>query len=152
MSKMKKLLFLLLWLPCLAIASNAKDYYGYWKTTAVADYGHGDVIDNEEADKRVGEYLILSSWRVSFDGHHCKPAYHLSEVDPANDPDTGFRVSNETLKLPDPVLAIDTDCMFIYAIDKDHIVFESGGVIYRAVRHDMLKIKKKPDSPTINHE
>ena len=147
---MKKLLLILLWLPCLAMASNAQDYYGYWKTTAVADYGDLDVIGKEEVAKKVGEYLILSSWRISFDGHHCKPEYHLSEVDPVTDLDTGYRIPNDTLKLPDPVLKIDTGCEVVYVLDKDHIVFTADKAFYRAQRQVIIPPKKKPDTTMKN--
>lgn len=137
---------LLALLGCVAHASatDASEFFGRWRVAAIADYAQVASVSDAKAKRRIGGNLVMSADVVTFDHRTCKPQYVLSTVDPEKDLEDGYRITNQTLKLPNPVVLIDTGCQsnrFIYVVNPKQVVFEQSGVFYRADRVDRSKGK-----------
>lgn len=55
-------------------------------------------------------------------------------VNPQENLRAGYKISNNTLKLSNPVLLLDTGCEWVYVVSNNQIIVEKSGVFYRAVR------------------
>jgi hypothetical protein len=79
----------------------------------------------------------MSERSMRFDRYSCKSRYAQSTVNPEQDLEEGYRISNEKLKLPNPVVVIDTGCersRYVYVVNRNQIILEQDGVFYRANR------------------
>jgi len=137
---------LLMLLSCVAHAqaADAGDYFGRWRISAIADYAKVAAVSDARAKRKIGGDLVLSAHAVTFDHRTCRPRYALSTVDPEKDLEDGYRITNQTLKLPNPVVLIDTGCQrnrFIYVANAKQLVIEQSGVFYRADRVDVAEGK-----------
>lgn len=120
-------------------AADASDYFGRWRIAAIVDYANVASVSDAQAKRMLGGKLVMSADTVSVGHRTCKPEYVLSAVDPEKDLESGYRITNQTLKLPNPVVLIDTGCQrnrFIYVASPKQIIVEDSGVFYRAVRID----------------
>jgi hypothetical protein len=120
-----------------ACADDAKGYFGHWRVTGIAEYASVSSISDAQAKKKIGRDLVMSERSLAFDHYSCKPRYAFSRVDPEKDLEEGYRISNVTLKLPNPVVVIDTGCersRYIYVVNRNQLVLEQSGVFYRANR------------------
>lgn len=127
-----------------AYAADASDYFGRWRVAAIADYAKVASVSDAKAKRKIGISLVMSADVVTFDHRTCKPQYVLSTVDPEKDLEDGYRITNQTLKLPNPVVLIDTGCRrnrFIYVVSPNQVVIEQSGVFYRADRVDVSEGK-----------
>jgi hypothetical protein len=127
-----------------ASAADASDYFGRWRVVAIADYAKVASVSDAKAKRKIGGNLAMSADVVAFDHRTCKPQYVLSTVDPEKDLEEGYRITNQTLKFPNPVVLIDTGCQrnrFIYVVNPKQLVIEQSGVFYRADRVDVSEGK-----------
>jgi hypothetical protein len=127
-----------------AHAADASDYFGRWRVTAIADHANVASVSDAKAKRKIGGKLVMSADTMTFDHRTCKPQYALSTVDPERDLEDGYRITNQTLRLPNPVVLIDTGCQrnrFIYVVGPKQVVIEQSGVFYRADRVDVSEGK-----------
>jgi hypothetical protein len=120
-----------------AYAENVTDYFGRWHVAEIADYANVSAVSDAVAKRKIGSDFVMSAQSVKFDHRTCKPNYELSTVDPEKDLQEGYRITNQTLKLPRPVVMIDTGCLhnrFVYVVSPDQVILEQSGVFYRASR------------------
>lgn len=132
---------LILVLTCCAAGARAievKDYFGQWRVSAIVDYANMVAISDAQAKQEIGHLLFMSEKTLTFDHRTCKPKYELSMVDPDKDLETGYQITNETLKLPNPVVLIDTGCKgsrFIYVASPNRLILEKSGVFFAVERN-----------------
>lgn len=127
-----------------ANAADASEYFGRWRVAAIADYAKVAAVSDAKAKRKIGGNLVMSPDLVAFDHHTCKPQYVVSTIDPDKDLEDGYRITNQTLKLPNPAVLIDTGCQrnrFVYVLSPNQLVIEQSGVFYRVDRVDVPEHK-----------
>lgn len=108
---------------------------GSWAVTAVLDAAPVTAIDGAEANRLVGQQLVLSAADARFAGRTCPAKYESQQLtrddfvreytlDPA-----------KTLKLPNPVRRVVAGCLDVLVRDPNTIVFTWEGFFLQAAKH-----------------
>ncbi len=127
--------FILLFPVAVIRAESITPYLGQWKIVAVVDYAKIASVDDAQAASQVGHYFLIEKKFTKFNHQSsCNSHYEFSKVNPEADLKEGYKVSNQILKLPNPVLLLDTGCEFIYLIGQKQLIVEKSGVFYRAIK------------------
>lgn len=131
------LLFILYFLAFTSFAyaeNDIKKFFGVWHIASIADYAKITSIDDKQANIPIGHYFTISRESTKFNDHLCKARYTFLKVNPAENLQEGYRISNNRLKLPNPVLLLDTGCEFVYLVKDKQIIIEKWGIFYRAMK------------------
>jgi hypothetical protein len=127
----------------LAGGSGHHSYFGRWRIVEIADFAPITAMSDRQARWYVRRAVVqIGATGLRFGGHSCRPQFDEKHIEPTSFLAEGYRNSNsdhmdnQKLKLPDPVVLVDVDdCdASIFIVDRDHIVFETAGVFFRARR------------------
>lgn len=107
---------------------------GDWKIRSVLDYA-AISIGSDQAKPLIGKDLIISKEEIRFGDQVCSQSNFLAESVETNiELRENARVSNDLLRLPNPVTVVELSCAYAYIKDRNRIVLAWNGVFFDAVR------------------
>lgn len=123
---------------------------GEWKIRSVLDYASIS-IGAEQAKPLIGKDLIISEAKIRFGDQVCAEPNFLAESVETNIELRGnARISNDQLRLPNPVTVVELSCAYAYVKNRDRIVLAWNGIFFDAVRKQRkgatLRSRQNPTS------
>ncbi|WP_137172032.1 hypothetical protein [Massilia sp. HP4] len=107
---------------------------GDWKIRSVLDYA-AISIGSDQAKPLIGKDLIISKEEIRFGDQVCSQSNFLAESVETNiELGENARVSNDLLRLPNPVTVVELSCAYAYIKDSNQIVLAWNGGFFDAVR------------------
>ena len=126
------------------------DIYGTWKIKALIGGGAVSSRSQYQVEKIIGKLAIISAGRFEFNGQTCMyPTYQRSKEETVSHFDRDWRSDVSDIPFPNPVTIIETECVFLYPIRKDHLMIADSGDFFEAVRvknvsaHSIAKARVK---------
>jgi hypothetical protein len=112
-----------------------KSVIGKWKLTAVLDSSEITALDDDQAQKLVGQVLSIEADKVRFGQRVCKnPDFEVTSEETNDYFERRAHVSARKLGLPNPVTAVHIDCTYVYKKASDKLVVHWRGYFFDAVR------------------
>lgn len=112
-----------------------KSVIGKWKLTKVLDSSEISALDDDEAERLVGQVLTISEKEVRFGKRTCKePDFEVTRAERNDYFRRSAHVSAEKLGLPNPVTAVHISCTYVYKKLPGRIVVHWKGVFFDAMR------------------
>jgi len=113
---------------------KATDIIGEWKIRSVLDYATIS-IGADQAKPLIGKDLIISEKEIRFGDQVCSESNFLAESVETNiELRENARVSNDLLRLPNPVTVVELSCAYAYIKGRNRIVLAWNGIFFDAVR------------------
>lgn len=119
------------------VSESGKDtsVVGNWKIKSVLDYA-AISIGADQAKPLIGQDLIISEEEIRFGDQVCSQSNFLAErVETNIELRENARVSNDLLRLPNPVTVVELSCAYAYIKDRNRIVLAWNGIFFDAVRN-----------------
>jgi hypothetical protein len=111
------------------------DIYGKWKIKEMIGGGAASAMTQQDIDKLIGKYVIISSRRFTFNGRSCvNPAYKRTKEETVHFFDWAWQTDVRDIPFPNPVTVIETGCNTLFPIRKDHLMIAEENVFLEAVR------------------
>lgn len=108
---------------------------GEWRLTAVLDSSDVAAMDDEDAQRMVGQIVVIAPERTVIGTHVCGPSQfkvtrertreHLREA---------AHASSDKLGLPDPVTVVQLSCTHVLVKTADSVVIYWDGYFFEAQR------------------
>lgn len=121
-------------------AGNA-NVFGRWKVAQVVGHQDTTSLSSDQAEKLIGEELIIEPESVRFSGDLCeKPRFISTRKRTYKMFRDDYKFEPKNIQLPDPVTEIKADCRnpssvhYFYVKDKNRIIFYWEGFFLSAVR------------------
>ncbi len=101
---------------------------GEWKIRSVLDYATIS-IGPDQAKRLIEKDLIISEEKIRFGDQVCSESNFLAErVETNIELRENARVSNNQLRLPNPVTVVELSCAYVYIKDRNRIVLAWNGI------------------------
>ena len=126
------LLGVLFWVP-IGAGQKADSLFGSWTVRNVVAASDITAMSGSAAARLVGHSLVLNRTSLRFERQTCYPTWEVSKENTATISED-YRLSAKALKLPDPAVHFDGDCMDIFVRDPGTIVFTWEGYFLEATR------------------
>ena len=112
-----------------------KSVIGQWKLMKVLDSSEITALDDEQANKLVGQVFVIQANKVQFAGRICQdPNFEMTQAETYEYFARNANASADNLGLPNPVTAIHVDCTYVYKKAPDKVVVHWKGFFFDAVR------------------
>jgi hypothetical protein len=116
-------------------ANQDKSVIGKWKLTAVLDSSEIAALDDDQAQKLVGQVLSIEADKVQFGRRVCKnPDFEVTSEETNDYFARRAHASAKKLGLPNPVTAVHINCTYVYKKAPDKLVVHWKGFFFDAVR------------------
>ena len=116
-------------------AEQDKSVIGKWKLTKVLDSSEISALDDNDAERLVGQVLRISEKEVRLGQRTCKePDFEVTRAEKNEYFRRNAHASAEKLGLPNPVTAVHINCTYVYKKTPGRIVVHWKGVFFDAVR------------------
>jgi hypothetical protein len=119
----------------LCAAEQDKSVIGKWKLTKVLDSSEISALDDDEAQRLVGQVLTISEKEVRLGQRTCKePDFEVTRAETNEYFERSAHASAKKLGLPNPVTAIHINCTYVYKKAPGRVVVHWKGVFFDSVR------------------
>ena len=119
---------------------------GRWKILSILDFAQVS-IGEAPAKKLLGKELLISVDRIEFGDRHCQESdFHAESVETNIELSDKARVSNDKLRLPNPVTVVELSCAYVYVRNKNRLVFAWNGIFFDVVRMNGKNLTTPPSS------
>lgn len=116
-------------------AEQDKSVIGKWKLTKVLDSSEISALDDDEAERLVGQVLTITEKEVRLGKRTCKdPDFEVTHAETNEYLQRSAHASAKMLGLPNPVTAVHINCTYVYKKAPGRLVVHWKGVFFDAVR------------------
>ncbi len=116
-----------------ASAQTAEQLYGKWKVTKVVNASPVVALSGKAADRLNVKNHSLEPNHLRFARQTCQPSYRKSAESSAQITDD-YELDSKSLGLPDPAISFDGDCMQIFTLTQEQILFTWKGYFLKAIK------------------
>lgn len=118
-----------------AMDRDVRTIAGKWRFTAALDSADITSRDDREAQELIGQVMTIDATKVLFGKRRCSPSSFDSEsVEPRLYLREQFRASAESLRLPNPVTAVELSCTTVFIKSPNKLLIYWDGWFFDAVR------------------
>lgn len=108
---------------------------GRWKLTAALDSSDITSIDDQEAEKLVGQIITINRDKVQLGARVCdSPSFEVTKAETNKFFRDQAHASAKKLGLPNPVTAVYVSCTEVYIKSRNRLVVHWKGFFFDAIR------------------